>query len=164
MPQTNFDQLPDDSRLWVFPVQEPLDPTEQDALSAAVSGFLDGWAAHGTPLTGAFTWTADRFLLVAVDQASVPPSGCSIDSMVRVLKGMEATLGKGIVDHSRVYYRDESGQVRQADRASFKAAARQGEVSSDTLVFDTTITSLGALRSGKLEVPARSSWHGSVFF
>lgn len=164
MPRIDFDRLPDDSRIWVFPVQSPLNEEELGAVSDAVTGFLDGWAAHGTPLTGAYRWAEDRFLVVAVDQASVPPSGCSIDSMVRVLKGLESRLGKGLVDHSRVYFRDRDGVIRQGTRAEFKAAAADGRVTAETHVFDTTLTSLAAFREGRLEVPARQSWHGSVFF
>jgi hypothetical protein len=164
MPRIDFDKLPDDSRIWVFPVQSRLSEDEREAISRSVTSFLDGWAAHGTPLTGAFRWEEGRFLVVGVDQASVPPSGCSIDSMVRVLKGLEQELQKGLVDHSRVYFRDPDGGIAQGTRAEFRAAAAEGRVSPETRVFDTTLTSLAQLRGGRLEVPASQSWHGSVFF
>lgn len=164
MPRVPFEALPDDSRLWVFPVQDPLDPHQVSTLLRTVETFLDGWAAHGAPLTAGCSWVEDRFLLVAVDQATVPPSGCSIDSMVRVLKELEGSLGQRIVDHGPVYYRDSGGEVRRLSRKEFRAASQAGSVTPDTPVFDTTLTDLGALRKGRLEVPARESWHGAVFF
>lgn len=164
MPRIDFAQLPDDARLWVFPVQEPLEDEELSALQDAVRTFLDGWEAHGTPLTGGYTVEDGRMVLVAVDQASVPPSGCSIDSMVRVLKGLERSFGKPMLNQTPVYFRDESGEIRAVSRADFRAAARAGRVTPDTRVFDTTLTELGAYRSGRLEVPARDSWHGGAFF
>jgi hypothetical protein len=164
MPRIPFEHLPDESRLWVFPVQEPLAASEADQLLKRVESFLDGWAAHGAPLTCAYHWLEDRFLLVAVDASTVPPSGCSIDSMVRVLKEMERELAKRIVDHGPVYYRSPAAEVLRVSRSDFRAAAQAGEVTPDTRVFDTTVTDLGAFRAGRIEVPARESWHGAVFF
>ncbi|UCC25757.1 MAG: hypothetical protein JSU98_01420 [Gemmatimonadales bacterium] len=164
MPRVPFDALPDDSRLWVFPVPDPLEPGQVDTLLRTVEDFLHGWAAHGAPLTAGYSWEEDRFLLVAVDQASVPPSGCSIDSMVRVLKELEGSLGQRIVDHGPVYYRDSAGEVHRLSRKEFRAAGQAGSVTPETPVFDSTLTDLGAFRAGRLEVPARESWHGAVFF
>lgn len=164
MPRTDFDSLPDHARVWVFPVQDPLTPSEVDSLLEAVDGFLDGWAAHGAPLSGARDWVEDRFLLVAVDPTTVPPSGCSIDSMVRALQGVEDRLGKKIVGHGPLYLRAEDGSVARMTRAEFRQAAKEGRVTLDTSVFDTTLTALGDLRAGRLERPARESWHGSAFF
>ena len=164
MPRVTFEALPDDARLWVFPVQDPLDPEEVRSLLGEVDAFLDGWAAHGTPLTGARHWVEDRFLLVGVDQRSVPPSGCSIDAMVRVLKAAEARSGKTLVGHGPLYLRGEDGGVRAMSRAEFRAAAQAGELSTETPVFDTTLTSVGAWREGRFERPAGESWHGPAFF
>ena len=49
-------------------------------------------------------------------------------------------------------------------RSEFRQAARDGTVTPDTLVFDTTLTSLADLRAGRFERPARESWHGTAFF
>ena len=39
-----------------------------------------------------------------------------------------------------------------------------GEVSRQTLVFDTSLTEVRALRKAGLERPAAETWHGEVFF
>ena len=164
MPRAHFDTLPDHARIWIFPVQDRLGPTEVDRLLAAVDEFLDGWAAHGAPLQGARSWVEDRFLVVGVDPSTVPPSGCSIDSMVRTLQQVEDRLGKRIVGHGPLYLRDSDGSVALRSRSEFRQAARDGTVTPDTLVFDTTLTSLADLRAGRFERPARESWHGTAFF
>lgn len=164
MPRADFDSLPDDSRLWVFCAERPLEPAEQAELLAEVDAFLDGWKAHGSPLTGARDLREGRFLMVAVDEASVPPSGCSIDAMVRRLGDLETRLGVGLVGHGAVFWRDADGEVRRASRGEFQALARAGAVSGDTRVFDATLTRLGELRQGRWERPARESWHGRAFF
>jgi hypothetical protein len=49
-------------------------------------------------------------------------------------------------------------------RGRFRELAAAGAVSPDTVVFDNTVQSLGALRGGRWETPARASWHGRAFF
>ena len=163
MPTIPFESMPDRGRLWVFAAQRDLEGAEERRLLDAVDGFLADWKAHGHPLTNARDWREGRFLFVAVDPETEPPSGCSIDAMVKVLKRAEEVLGVGLTDHAPVHYRD-GGDVRTVGRAEFKRMAREGDVGPDTTVFDTTITSVGALREGKWERPARESWHGRAFF
>lgn len=164
MPRTSFDSLPSDARLWVFGAERALGPAERGDLLAAVDRFLDAWKAHGAPLTGARELLGDRFLFVAVDEASVPPSGCSIDAMVRVLGELEEKLGVGLVGHGAVFYRTPAGDVRRVERAEFGRLAKAGEVGPETPVFDTTLTRVAKLREGEFERPARAAWHGRAFF
>ena len=163
MPRAALDALPDDARLWVFGAERVLDPGEQAELLSAVDRFLDEWHAHGSLLTAARDLREGRFLMVAVDERSVPTSGCSIDAMVGVLKTLEGRIG-ALVAHGPVYYRDPSGEVRRAERAEFGRLAGAGAVDPDTVVFDTTVTRVGRLRDGGWERPARDTWHGQAFF
>ncbi len=163
MPTIPFSDMPDRGRLWIFAAPRALASDEEARFLDAVDGFLGDWKAHGQPLLNAREWRDGRFLMVAVDPESEPPSGCSIDAMVRVLKKLEGELGLSLTDHAPVHYRSGEG-IRSVDRAAFRRLAREGEVTPDTPVFDTTLSSVGALRSGAWERPARESWHGRAFF
>jgi len=163
MPRVEFDAIPDDARLWVFGVGDELGREKREHFLARVDGFLEVWAAHGSPLRCARDFRHGRFLLVAVDEASVPPSGCSIDSMVRLLKELEVEIDTSLVDNTPVWYRDDGG-VHRVSRADFRRHAEEGRVDADTLVFDNTITRVGQLEAGEWERRARDSWHGRAFF
>ncbi|MEQ9569340.1 MAG: hypothetical protein RLN75_04055 [Longimicrobiales bacterium] len=163
MPRTDFSALPDDARLWVFAADRPVEGDHAEALLARVDAFLDAWNAHGHPLTGARRWDQDRFLFVAVDERTAPPSGCSIDALHRVLKDFEAERGVGLTDHVDVLWRDGEGRVVRSSRPDFARLAREGEVDFETPVFDTTLTRKGALIEG-FEVPAGSDWHRRAFW
>ncbi len=163
MPVTTFDQLPDHARLWVFASERPLAPAEADRLLADVDAFLATWHAHQVPLTAARDWRHDRFLLVGVDEQAAGVSGCSIDALVRTMKTLGQELGVGLLDHGAVHYRDND-QVRRLSRDAFADAAARGDVSPATVVYDNTVTSVGALRAGAWERPAAASWHQRAFF
>jgi hypothetical protein len=163
MPRIDIQDIPDHGRLWVFPASRSLTPAEADALLAEVDSYLAEWAAHGVPLSSGRELRESHFLLVGVDEDVEVPSGCSIDALVNRLRSLSKELGVDLLDHASVWYRDD-GAIRRVSRPEFRRLAAGGQVSADTAVFDTTLTRVSALRAGKLEVPARESWHGRAFF
>ena len=128
-----------------------------------VDEFLQGWKAHGSPLTAARDWRYGRLLLVAVDERSVPPSGCSIDAMVHVLKGLEGRLGVTLVDNAPVWFRS-GGEPRRVTRPEFAALAKADEVGRHTAVFDFSVTCVADVREGRWEVAASETWMNRAFF
>jgi hypothetical protein len=161
MPRVDFRSLPDDARVWVFAADHPLADPAAGRLLGEVDRFLDAWAAHGQPLTCARDWRDDRFLAIAVDQRDAHASGCSIDGLFRVLKGLEGQLGASLLVGGRVLYRDGSGTVHMVSRDEFSTLATQGTVSGETRVFDATVSTAGAWRE-RLERPAAESWHAAL--
>jgi hypothetical protein len=163
MPIVSFDRLPDDARVWVFAAERPLDASESGRLLEQVDAFLASWHAHAVPLAAARDWRYDQFLIVGVDEAAAGVSGCSVDALVRTMKGLGQSLGVGLLDHASVFYRDAEG-VRRASRADFAEQAAAGAVTPDTVVFDNTVGTAGALRHGAWEGPASRAWHAGAFF
>jgi hypothetical protein len=163
MPRTDFTSLPDDARLWIFGAERPLSPEEREALLARADAFLDGWAAHGAPVVGARELREDRFLLVGADERTTGVSGCSIDTLFHALGDLESRLGVSLRDPGMVFWRDGTERVRADARPAFRARVRAGEIGGDTPVFDGTVDTVGALRAGRWERPARESWHRRAF-
>lgn len=157
-------EMPDDARLWIFAVSRPLGEDESARLLAGVDQFLAQWHAHGHPVTGAREWRDGRFLFVAADERATGVSGCSIDSLYRVLKDVERDLRTLLTDASLVWFREPaSGEIRGVSRPEFRALVANGEVGPETTVFDQTITTVGALRVGRFEAPLRTTWHARAF-
>jgi len=163
MPQVPFASVPDDARLWVFAAAHPLDAPGRAVLLGEVDRFLAQWTAHGTPVVAGREWRDDRFLLIGVDERSTGLSGCSIDALVRSLRALEHRIGAPMVDAPPVWYRSPSG-IEAVTRDAFESLAAQGEVGPETIVFDNTLASVGELRAGRFELPAREAWHGRAFF
>jgi hypothetical protein len=152
-----FDSLPDASRVWVFGSDRPLTEAGSAALLTGVDEYLAEWKAHGAPLTVGRQLRDERFLVVAVDQSTAGASGCSIDGLFRVLQRLEAEVGASLVGGGRVFYRDNHGAVRSASREEIAQLAQSGSIMKNSVVFDTSLTDLGAFRSG-FEKPAQDSW------
>lgn len=157
-----MNELPSSARLWVFGVSRPLSESEEAMLLARLEGFMAGWKAHGRALSAAYEWREERFILVAVDDAVAPPTGCSIDALVRSLTHLESELEVEIVGSAPVWYRGPEGQPVRVSRPTFRSLAARGEVGPDTAVFDLSITRLEELRTGRFEGPARDRWHARL--
>jgi hypothetical protein len=162
MPRVEFNQLPDDARVWVFASDRPLTSDETRTLLSEVDDFLAAWKAHGAPLRSAREWREDRFLVIGVDPTAEQASGCSIDGLFRGLRALEGALGTTLVGGGRVFYRDSRGAAQVAPRREVPALAAASVLSRDTPIFDTALTDAGAYRE-RFETPARDSWVATLF-
>jgi hypothetical protein len=161
MPLVPFETLPDSARVWVFGSDRPLTEEGTQTLMKSVEEFLAEWKAHGEPLTVGYEWRFGRLLVVAVDQRTAGASGCSIDGLFRVLQALEPQVGAKLVGGGRVYYRDGNGDVQSVERPELKSLLDSGAITDNSVVFDTSLTDLGTLRSG-FEKAARKSWAASL--
>ena len=157
MPVVPFENLPDASRVWIFASDRPLTEDGTTTLLKAVDEHLTEWKAHGEPLTVGSQLRDNRFLVIAVDQSVAGATGCSIDGLFRVLQGLEAKIGANLVGGGRVFYRDSHAAVQGTTREQIPALVTSQSITKDTVVFDTSLTDLGAFRSG-FEKRAKESW------
>lgn len=161
MPIVSFDSLPDSARIWVFASDVPLVGAPADTLLAEVDGFLSQWRAHGVPLHCGRAWRDDRFLAIGVDVNEENASGCSIDGLFRTLQQLQREIGAQLVGGGRVFYRGAGG-IETTSRADFAARVKDGTITANMPVFDTSLTDAGAWRS-RFEQPAGVAWTAGYF-
>ncbi len=160
---TLFAEFPDEARLWIFAADRPLSEAESQTLLETLLPFLKDWKAHGLPVQGQATVLHRRFLLLAGYVPDGAISGCSIDAATRAVEAAAQKVGITWVSPLVVFYRDAEGSVQHASRGQFRRLIAEGKVTAETPVFDLSLTTVGALRSGAFEKPASQSWHARVF-
>ncbi len=156
-----FESLPEHSRLWIFAADRQLSDPEAEMLVSEMQAFVQTWLAHGTPVSGSCTMKYNQFLMIAADESSLP-SGCSTDEMTRRVRMLGETYGVEFLGMPRVQYRF-GDKLLTLTRVEFAELAKTGNVDSDTIVFDNTLTMIGDLRAGKWETAAKLSWHSQAF-
>lgn len=164
MTLTAFSELPGSARLWCFGADRPPSSRETARILDEMRVFLAEWTAHDEALRAAYDWRCQRFLLVAVDESATTASGCSIDALLRRLKGLEEALDLRLTDSSPVWFRDpsEEDRVRCVDREAFRGLSARGRIGPETTVFDPTVERVAELREGRWELPAGASWHARL--
>jgi len=149
-------------RIWIYQADRELTEGEKKHILDKLSGFTSQWKAHGKALAAKAEIRYDRFIILMVDDEVAPPTGCSIDKSVHLLKEIEAATGLTLFDRMQVAYRDASG-IQAVSRAEFERLLAAGEVTDRTIVFNNLVASYPELET-HWEVPLSDSWHARVFF
>ncbi|MFC7523851.1 ABC transporter ATPase [Parapedobacter sp. GCM10030251] len=148
-------------RIWIYQADRELTEGEKEHILDKLSGFTSQWKAHGKALAAKAEIRHNRFIILMVDDGVAPPTGCSIDKSVHLLKEIEMETGLNLFDRMQVAYRDGDG-VKVVPREEFERLIAAGEVTDGTLVFNNLIASYPELKTA-WEVPLRESWHAKVF-
>ncbi len=153
----SFDQLPDSARLWIFQSSSRLSDVVAEDLQRVAESFVENWTAHQSALHGAVVIVDQLFLVVAVDEKITGASGCSIDKLNQFMRGREQAMNVKWFDRLLVSYKDANGNPHQLRLASIEEKLQSGELSAESLVYDTTIENVEAFRSRFIS-PLKNTW------
>lgn len=159
----SIDTLPDDARIWIYATNRELNELEELRVKEILDQFCRDWTSHQRPVESAADVIEGKFAVISGRIVDGDVSGCGIDKSVHALDAAAAELGFEWLTGLEVHYRDGLGVARSVSRPEFRRLVREGAVSSDTPVFDTSIETIGRLRLGEFEQPASTSWHARVF-
>lgn len=159
---TDLSSLTDNARVWVFQSSVSLQGELRTAVSSAMLRFLKDWAAHGRSLFAAFEIVYDRFIVVGVNEAMAQATGCSIDSLMRHMQGIDREhRGLDLLNRMKVAYRNGE-DIKECDVNSFAAMLANGEADGTTVVFNNVVNTLGEFKTG-WETKVSASWHANLF-
>lgn len=158
----SFSQLVDHSRVWIFQADRFLNESELNVIQKKMNEFIPTWAAHGNDLYGGYSVENNLFLIVGVDESRSPASGCSIDSLTRVVKDLGAELSIDFFNRLAISYEDKNGGIQLVSMNEFKRLASENEVNSNTIVYNNLVNSKGEFDS-KWRTEVKHSWHTNLF-
>ncbi len=154
-------QFSENSRVWVYQADRELTTTEVEQVKAQLDNFTTAWTAHNNQLKAKGDIRYNRFIILIVDESQAGASGCSIDKSVHFIKHLEQAFHINLLDRFNLAYR-EGSEVLSAPRAQFEALLKQGNINTETIVFNNLVQNLKELQT-KWEVPFKESWHKQVF-
>lgn len=157
----NISDLPDTARVWIYQSNETLSGEQIAIIREASEAFCNQWSAHSTPLHSSFKVLHDKFLILIVDEGVNNASGCSIDSSVRFIKGLEQRIGVNFFDRSQVAFLIDD-HIYTTDLNEIKNEISNGKIGADTLTFNLQAESLGDFNSNWL-VKVQNSWMKRYF-
>ena len=158
--------LPADARVWFFVSNRTLTDGERaDVLSQAHS-FLGEWTSHGRPVHGEAELLHGGVLVVGAriveDELNTDVSGCGIDALSHTVEAIAANLKFGWTEALEVLYYDADDVLQTISRSEFRRRAIEGAVTSESLVLDFSLTSVGELRTHGIKRLVADSWHGGL--
>ncbi|MGY8933826.1 MAG: ABC transporter ATPase [Flavobacteriales bacterium] len=153
----DFNDLPDDSRLWIYQSNRKLSNEELAIIEPKIIEFLKQWTAHGKELDAGYEIKYNRFIVLGLNQENASASGCSIDASVNFIQSLEKEFGIDLMDKMNVtYYNGDF--IAHKSLSDFKKMAKAKSVSKNTVVFNNLVnTKIDYIENW--EVPAKDSWH-----
>lgn len=148
--------LPQDSKIWIFQSSRNFSEEEIIDIEKKLDDFMLEWNAHGAALTGAYAIPYDRFIVVAVDENRAQASGCSIDSMTRIIKAIEEKYNFGLLNRMLVSYK-VANDIITLPLNEFKQKVKENQIPEEASVFHNGITKLADFEE-QWESPLSESW------
>ena len=152
----NFDELPLQSRVWVFQSNRKMSPDEQSAIDDAVKHFVQNWSTHGLQMLASHVLYHNCFVIIAADEQKQAASGCSIDSFTALFKAFGTQYNLSFFDRFSIAHKsDDEVVISKID--DFKQLIDDGHITQDTFVYNNLIERRQDLFT-KWEIPLKESW------
>lgn len=142
-----FPGIPGIAKVWIYQADREFESGEREWIKHQLEQFVSEWKAHGSDLAAAAEIIADRFIILAVDEAQALASGCSIDSSVRKIREIGQKLGVDLLDRSRIAY-EKNGEIHLVPFSQMKDKYASSEITDETPIYNNSIQNLGELRNG----------------
>jgi len=150
-----FEQLPDQSRVWVYQANRPLLADEMEQISSFLINEMNAWAAHGAPLNASFEIRFNQVVIVAVNEDINEASGCSIDASTRWFKSLGEMLQVDFFDRQIAKIQGE--QISLIAITSIKDFILSAHLLEEDFIIPPQTSDLSQYRNQWLQ-PVRESW------
>tara|TARA_B100001287_G_scaffold276139_1_gene285942 strand:+ start:5808 stop:6272 length:465 start_codon:yes stop_codon:yes gene_type:complete len=130
-----FSKISDKSKVWIYSSEKKLNINQLAYIENKISNHLVNWQSHKKNIQAALDIVEDRFIIIAVDETKVSASGCSIDSLQRLIQDIELHLSISLLNRLNVYC------VINDEIVCLPISSLKDKVDSSTLFYDLTINS-----------------------
>lgn len=154
---TNYDILPDSTRVWIYQAKAPLSEITSQDITQQLQQFATNWISHNNLLRSYAGLYHHQFIILMVDESQAGASGCSIDKSVRFLQQIQQQYGLELFDRLTFTYK-EGEEIKTAHKSAFAALYKEGKITDNTLVFDNLVTTKADFEKNWLK-PLKDSWH-----
>ena len=154
--RVDFKNMPDDSRIWIYQSDRDLIESEISIIDDKTRLFLDSWQAHGKDLECSYSIIHKRFIIIAVNENINPIGGCSIDYSLQLINDISNSIKVNLLNRLIVNFKLDN-KISSVSLNDLKTKIKEGTLSSETIIFNTTVNTKGELLND-FEINIESSW------
>ncbi len=147
------------SKVWIYQSSRELNATEVNEIENSLKLFSKEWTAHKQELKAIGTVLLNRFVVLMVDESLNLASGCSIDSSVKFIRGLESQYQLSLLDRSVLLF-EENGNQKEVLLSQLNEKISNGEILPTTFYFNNTVTTLAEMKTN-WKIPVKDSWMAS---
>lgn len=154
--RVDFKNMPDNSRIWIYQSDRDLNESEISIINDKTTTFLDSWQAHGKDLECSYSIINRRFIVIAVNENINPIGGCSIDYSLQLINDISDSIQVDLLNRLIVNFKIDN-KISSVSLNDLKTKIKEGTLSSETIIFNTTVNTKGELLNN-FEIDIGSSW------
>ena len=147
--------------VWLYQSNRKCSEKEITEISNKLKKCLENWTGNGSDLFCSFTIKYNRFIVIALNEKSNKATGCSIDSCVHFIQGLEQQYSVDLLDKMNVAFK-QGEFISYKSLIEFKKLVKSNSVSKNTIVFNNLVTDVLDFNTN-WEIPAYKSWHSRFF-
>src|SRR6202008_1767872 len=133
------DLLPADfdpqSRVWIYQASRLFTLSEALEIEDLLQSFAENWTSHGDKVKGYAHLFFGQFIILMADETASGVSGCSTDSSVRLIKGIEEKTGVSLFDRQSMAFVIKD-KIQLLPLSQLQYAIENGFVNEETLYFN----------------------------
>ncbi len=150
-----------DSKIWIFTANRLMTTAEVTQISAKLKDFTKSWVSHNNQLKAGAFILHKIFIVLAVDNSAAMASGCSIDTAMRFIQTIQIDFGIDFLDRQSFVFLDGANQIHHVRKSELGKKVVSGEITDDTLFYDTLVENLGEFKTGLIK-PRNSFWMKNI--
>jgi hypothetical protein len=140
-------------KIWIFTFNQQLSEELHQVFDAALRNKLSEWAAHKVPVQSKVLWEARQLLVV---EALSDVSGCSIDWLTHLVQALAGEYQLQLCNPTAIPVQQSENSLALIPLSDLIAGLRNGQVSTDAIVYDYTVVHHNTLSGWKK--PLAESW------
>ena len=146
----------DDSRVWIYQSNRLFTISEALQIEDILNDLVANWKAHGAPVKGYANLFFGQFIILMADQNATGVSGCSIDSVVRIIQQIEKQFGVEMFNWQNLAFVVKD-KVQIIPRQQFSYAMENNFITPQTLFFNNVVANKKELEENWI-IPVEKSW------
>lgn len=146
----------DDSKVWIYQSSRLFTISEALQIEDILHALVENWKAHGAPVKGYANLFFGQFIILMADENATGVSGCSIDSVVRIIQQIEKQFGVEMFNWQNLAFVVKD-KVQIIPRQQFSYAIENNFITPQTLFFNNVVANKKELEENWI-IPVEQSW------
>lgn len=158
--RTNYEALPDNSKVWIYPASRKFYQQEISEIRSKIESFLKNWTQETESVSSKYELFYDRFIVIFTSPELILKTG-TIDQLVSFILELQQAYDLELLDKMNVCFK-QGEHVQYKDLKSFKQLIKNRSVNRNTIVFDNRVATKNEF-DHFWEISASDSWYDNLF-
>tara|TARA_B110000967_G_scaffold192138_1_gene218481 strand:+ start:319 stop:804 length:486 start_codon:yes stop_codon:yes gene_type:complete len=153
----DFEEIPEDAKVWVYPSSRKFYPNEIEALEEKVKTFVESWKSDDATFKASFKFLYNRFIILTADDIATELSNADIDASVSFILTLQETYEVALLDRMNVCFK-QGEHVQYKDLKDFKKLLKNKALTGKSIIFDNLVNTKQDF-DNYWEITIEESWY-----